>query len=373
MNLPPQDAFFALDAAGVLQRRRNGIVLTREAADEQVGSRNLRDGHGRDVRIRMPCDSKAPLVDDGRVLAFCRRLPLVVPNRLEPRRRPLQPDSETADAGEQFHDANGRTALAFRRAAQLRVCGPAVFCNRCADILLLTFHAFGVLHHQGCPHLRNIPKRKLHRRFAHAQVVVRDLREVGRKIVGERAERAVRLERRDGLLHLGGASAEVGRARQDVRVFETRPVGQKRRLEHVIRLAPRLAEFRVGRMRGKELVARHLPRELRREAVAASLRVGVKPKLLDLREGVRVELVAVLRGIVVDAVLLDPRELPLLVGRYQDNRPRGIVSLRRDLLRFRGDLLLCRDLRPSRRAVSLLQQPLCHLQSLFNSSILGFS
>ena len=106
MYLPPQHAFLSLDAARTGKRRGHRIVLTGEAAAEEVAVGDVGGRHGGNVLIGMPGGSEPSAIDQAGILPLRGWLPLVVPYSNEAGGRSLQTDAKAAYTGKQLHNPN---------------------------------------------------------------------------------------------------------------------------------------------------------------------------------------------------------------------------------------------------------------------------
>ena len=101
VNLPPENALLALDALST--SRSDRIVLTGETADKQrmVWDSRLVDQPDIHIDMRTLLAEMRTVAVKG-ILAGTARLPLVRPYRIPFLRSSLEPNTESADAGEQF-------------------------------------------------------------------------------------------------------------------------------------------------------------------------------------------------------------------------------------------------------------------------------
>jgi hypothetical protein len=119
VDLPPQNALIAYDALRLIERLRDGIVLTREATDDQIDARKADFPMGifdpieksSDVLVPVPLAPEVRLVATRRELLRVRPwwLPLIAPDHL-PFSSRLETEPESADAREQFRRREFRRA-----------------------------------------------------------------------------------------------------------------------------------------------------------------------------------------------------------------------------------------------------------------------
>lgn len=101
VDLPPENALLALDALST--SRSDRIVLTGETADKQrvVWDSRLVDQPDIHIDMRILLTEVRTVAVKG-ILAGTAWLPLVRPYRIPFLRSSLEPDTESADTGEQF-------------------------------------------------------------------------------------------------------------------------------------------------------------------------------------------------------------------------------------------------------------------------------